>query len=157
MTLENKIHNRSLDNSRLKENPFSMPEGYLTTLENDIHEKIHKPEKYVSPFIAQTKSYAMLALSFVIILGIGYGVFSISSKLTNSSPAENSGVVALIEDGYVNSHFIEYLYDEIDLSGTFDSPAEQNSDQVSERELMEYYGIVVPNDLNQAKSYKNNE
>lgn len=146
-----------LNDPRLKENPFSLPEGYLSSLENSVHEKIFQPET-VSPlmtFLYQAKSALVLACSFAIIFGLGYGVFAFTSTLPNRFEASQSNDLAvLIENGYINSSFIDDLYDEIDFQKgsvkveneiVLDEEASETiQEKISEKDLMEYLGIEVP-------------
>lgn len=154
----NNISSRDiLDDLHLKENPFSMPEGYLSSLENSVHEKIF-PVEPVSPFlrfINLTKSYALLALSFAIVFGIGYGVISLTGSLEKETIfTEGDDFALLIENGYINRTFVDYLYDEIDIEQgmkdseseivIYDELSERIERNLSEEDIMEYLGIDDP-------------
>lgn len=146
-----------LDDKSLKENPFSMPEGYLSSLEESVLSKIHTPSqesKFMRIWNASKASVA-LAASFLILLGIGYGILSLTPLLDKTAvSAESDEFAVLVENGYINNNFIDYLYDEISLEDLLNSsgfviPDDYSStieENISEREMLEYLGIDVPED-----------
>lgn len=144
-----------LDNPSLKENPFVMPEGYLSSLEEKVQERIHTPETRLEKIWNISRTSIAMAASFVLLLGVGYGVFSLTPLLDKSGiSADNDGFTALVEDGYIDYNFIDYLYDEISLEnqlndGTLVIPDDYSlsiEEGMSEKDLLEYLGIDVPED-----------
>lgn len=126
-----------LDNPALKRNPFIMPEGYLTDLENSVHDRIYRSSTPFMSFIFKTKSYVTLGVSFLLILGIGYGVFALTSRVSSSEDASIMSVVTLIENGYLSSSFIDNYYDQIDVDE--DLTSDINKDIVIEdKDLFDY-------------------
>lgn len=117
--IDNKnIENNILQNPKLKESPFDVPEGYFLALEDSVRAKIHKP---LTPFISFTmrfKPALMLALTFIIIAGLGYGVAALTHKMTEKGEGEDT-IFALIEEGYIRNDFIDNYYEEIDLEKAF--------------------------------------
>lgn len=98
--------------------PFIIPEGYLDSLEVKVHEKIKASEgESFSPF-AKFKPALMLAVMFGVIAGIGYLVTEATLKL-DASVAEHDGIIALIEEGYISSSFIDSYYSEMDVEELF--------------------------------------
>lgn len=107
----------NLQNPKLKENPYSLPENYFAIVEDEVRAKIKGEDnvEYQNPimsFISKSKTYAYLILSFGLILGLGYGAELITNKYT---AGETDKLVSLIEDGYINSAFIDYMYDSISI------------------------------------------
>ena len=144
-----------LQDSRLKENPYSLPDNYFAMLENQVHDKIHKPEKFFYNFLLQTKSYAYLALSFLLMLGFGYGILSLTSRLDTS--AANDEFAIMLENGYLKNTFVDYLYEEMEVDDSIlkkdnrlyldDESSLEIEESLSESELMEYFGIDVPDNF----------
>lgn len=118
MTDNNNIENDLLQNPKLKENPFDVPEGYFLALEDSVRAKIHKPPAPFVSFAMKFKPALMLALTFVIIAGLGYGVASLTRRMTGKGEGEES-IFALIEEGYIRNDFIDNYYEEIDPEKAF--------------------------------------
>lgn len=150
---------RDLNNLRLKENPFSLPEGYFKTLEESVHARIHPEIEEVVPstpffrFLSLSKSYIVLAFSFFLILGIGYGVLTITSPKSHLEPVDDS-LFALIENGYINPAIIDDMYDDIAVEDAFIYAVENTVSieeinkvmeaSLSEKEILYYLGIEFP-------------
>ena len=100
-------------------NPFTVPENYFETLEDRLHERIHQPDSRARIFIMRVKPAIMLALMFGVIAGFGW----IASKVTGllyTGPADTDDpIMAMIEEGYLESSFIYAYYDEIDIEEAF--------------------------------------
>ena len=128
-----------LDNPDLKMNPWSPPQEYFRTLEDRVHLAIKEKEENPSTVISRLKPSFMLFLMFGIIAGIGY----LSLKLTDtlqkpSAIAEKDGIMALIENGYLKSSFIEEYYDEIDLGNLYsDAMQEITFERIMDENLQE--------------------
>ena len=73
-----------LQRDYLKENPFSVPQGYFTAVEDAVHQKIHKEEK-VNPLVSFFKTTVALASVFGIIFGLGYGAMYLTDTLDTTS------------------------------------------------------------------------
>lgn len=75
-----------LQSSNLKENPFVVPQGYFASVEDAVHQKIHKEEK-VNPLVSFFKTGIALASVFGIVFGLGYGAMYLTDTLdTTESP-----------------------------------------------------------------------
>lgn len=150
MTDSNNLENRQKDilqESILKENPFSVPDGYFSALENSVQEKIHKPASHARIFYMKLKPVLLLALTFGIIAGLGYGVSTLTNKITGNEEKDND-IFALIEKGYIKSNFIDDYYEEIDLKKAFRDKIEINDeiaayflDNLSEEEIFQLLDI----------------
>jgi|SRR5574344_423036 hypothetical protein len=154
MESDNKHRFTDLSHQELKDNPFSVPDNYFSSLEENVREKVHHSEK-IYPRFQQIKSYLTLAVSFLVVLGIGYGVLSLTPILQRSSlNIENDEFTALINDGYINERFVDYLYDEISIKETLDTTnifisdsfSEVIENELSENELIDYLNSYTYND-----------
>ncbi|MBQ2243208.1 MAG: hypothetical protein II318_03225 [Bacteroidales bacterium] len=106
-----------LDEIKNKKRPFSVPDGYFSSVEDSVKDRIRTPQKRGdSPIWASIKTGFALAFSFVFIFGMGYGVLSLTDTIHNDQfDMENDEFAILIKDGYIKHDFIDYLYDEIDI------------------------------------------
>lgn len=97
---------------------FKVPDGYFSSLEREVRGRIAQSEGGVTPILSSLRSGFALACSFLLIFGIGYGVMA----LTNTSPSttfpREDNLAILIDGGYINYDFVDYLYDEIELNYT---------------------------------------
>jgi len=109
--MKEELHN-ILENPGMRENPFSVPEGYFSKLENNIHILItsKKEKKSVWNIL---KPVFTLAFTFIIIYGIGYGVLSLTNNIKTVKEVPTD--MAIIESGYINTNFIDY-YENSDSS-----------------------------------------
>ncbi len=135
-----------LDDERLRQNPFSVPDGYVPELEEKVHRRIfaEEPLTPLAVFLARAKAPALLALTFCIIFAMGYGVLSLTGT-AESQAVPSSGFADLMEQGYIHSDFIEDYYDHIHtetiLEDTF-AAMEMTSEM--EEEIMRY---ITLNDI----------
>ncbi|HIZ86616.1 MAG TPA: hypothetical protein IAC03_00420 [Candidatus Coprenecus pullistercoris] len=94
--------------------PFTVPEGYFSSLEDRIRERLASPPSRGNMFLMRIKPAFMLALMFGIIAGFGYIVSKITD-LIYTDPLESSDpITAMIEEGWLESSFIYAYGDEID-------------------------------------------
>lgn len=115
-----------LEDPSLKCNPFSMPDGYIESLEDALHEQIATEEKPSGGFIAVLKPALLLAAMFALIFAMGYGVLSLTDATHPHKAAEPS--IALVEEGFVESSFIDF-YEESD---------ESQDGSIDEDEILDY-------------------
>lgn len=106
-----------LDEIKNKKRPFSVPDGYFSSVEDSVKDRIRTPQKRGdSPIWASIKTGFALAFSFLFIFGMGYGVISLTGSMQKDHfGMENDEFAILIRDGYIKHDFIDYLYDEIDI------------------------------------------
>ena len=69
-----------LDREEFRQNPFTVPEGYFASLEDTLRDKVLGSEKRPAGFVGVLKPALMLACSFAVIIGIGYGVLSLTKS-----------------------------------------------------------------------------
>ena len=94
-----------LQSANLKENPFVVPQGYFASVEDAVHQKIHKEEK-VNPLVSFFKTGIALASVFGIVFGLGYGAMYLTDTLdtTKSSiPAYASTDEANIDEFIISA------------------------------------------------------
>ena len=130
MSDKENIENDILQNRELKKYPFDVPESYFSSLEDSVHKRIHKSPSRLSIFIMRLKPALMLALTFVIIAGLGYGVAALTDKMTVQATPEDP-LFSLIDEGYIKSDFIYSFYDEIDMQTAFIEDVEVNEDMIN--------------------------
>lgn len=92
--------------------PFVMPDGYVQSLENRIHERIYREPSPMSVFLLKAKAPAMLALTFAVIFGMGYGMLRLTGTADKSTESTD-GIPQMLENCHLSSTFIEDYYDEI--------------------------------------------
>lgn len=102
---EDKIHN----------NPFTVPEGYFTELEDRLREVALSPEAQSVGWLAKVKPAMMLALMFGVIAGFGWIVSRITGLLYTDPMESEDPITAMIEEGWLESSFIYAYSDEIDV------------------------------------------
>lgn len=119
-------HRNILEDTSLKHNPFSMPEGYLERLEDAMHEQIAAETRPHNAFVAVFKPALLLAAMFALIFAMGYGVLSLTDATHPHKAAEPS--IALVEEGFVESSFIDF-YEESD---------ESQDGSIDEDEILDY-------------------
>jgi hypothetical protein len=105
-----------LEDIKNKRRPFDVPQGYFSTLEDSVREKIHAPQRESNVFMSAVRTTFALAFSFLAIFGMGYGVMSLTRTMTYGDlDTEYDEFAILLENGYIKHDFIDYLYDEIDM------------------------------------------
>ena len=121
-----------LNREELKQNPFTAPEGYFATLEDSLRGKVFAAEKKPAGFVGVLKPALMLACSFAVILGMGYGVLSMTHSFDRGldSVSDYDAVAAAVES--FNPVMFEYL-DDLDFEGY------QDQFNISDEEIMQYF------------------
>ncbi len=125
--------------SEMKENmtnnPFTVPDGYFESLEDRVRERIHRPAGPFASFVIKAKPAFMMALMFGAIAGLGWIASKISPVLYDCPLESDDPIMAMIEEGYLESSFIYAYYDEIDVDSAFTYSLENTVD--IEGEIME--------------------
>lgn len=131
-------------NNNITENPFTVPEGYFESLEDRIRDRIHKPATPFSSFVMKVKPALVMALMFGAIAGLGWLASKVTPLLYDDSAADEDTIMAMIEEGYLESSFIYAYLDEIDIDSEFKHYLENN---VSiEGEIEEYLEASLTED-----------
>ncbi len=127
MNEENKYTDNPLKNPQLKRNPFSVPDGYFDSMEENVREAISSEKETAEAppkGIALLKPAFVMAAMFLIVAGLGLGVSQLTDMMYTPQEQEETseGIYALIEEGYLEHDFIDDYYAEIN----FDEILEQN-------------------------------
>jgi hypothetical protein len=111
------------DDPHLKSNPFKAPEGYLESLEERILSLAgivqgEAAEEVVTPSgvwrrFGILKPALLLACTFGVIFGMGYGVLRLTGTLNKPSDTEDSYYAKMIEKGLIRSSFIYPIEEEL--------------------------------------------
>lgn len=119
-------HIENLEMPGLKRNPFSVPEGYFAGLEDSLHEKMHRPQSGLATAVLKVKPAIILALMFGIIAGFGYAVSKITGLIYTDPVESGDPILAMIQEGWLESSFIYAYSDEIDIETAFNNFLEDN-------------------------------
>ncbi len=127
MNGQNKYTDRPLEDPDLKRNPFSVPEGYFSQMEESVRQAISSEKETAEALpkgTAMLKPALMLAAMFLIVAGLGLGVVKLTDVMYQPEQQEepHEGIYALIEEGYLEHDFIDDYYAEIN----FEEMLEQN-------------------------------
>ncbi|MBR5736427.1 MAG: hypothetical protein IKX60_06525 [Bacteroidales bacterium] len=124
--------NDILQREEFRQNPFTVPEGYFASLEDSLRDKVFATEKKPAGFVGVLKPALMMACSFAVILGLGYGILSMTGSFSSQQAqmSEYDEIAAAVEN--FNPALFEYL-DEIDIESY------QAQFTPSDEEIMEYF------------------
>jgi len=100
-----------IDNPKLKENPFTVPEGYFLEVMSSVSEKISSGNKEGhSGLWSIAKPQLVLVSSFVIIFFIVYGAFSIfTPNVHNLEVTILSSNSQYIDEGFLKTTFVDFF------------------------------------------------
>lgn len=130
-------NNDILTRKELKENPFTMPEGYLDQLQSSIMARIDTgtetmPDRRTAVFRILKPAVSMAAM-FLLIFGMSYGALkltgTIGQKDTVPAFSANTGIAA-IDEGLLNSSFIDFYIDDLSMY--------EEEEPLSEDEIIQY-------------------
>ncbi len=111
------------DNPQLKRNPFKAPEGYLEALEEKILSLAgiaqgEESQEVVTPsrgrWYGILKPAFLLACTFGVIFGMGYGVLRLTNTLNRPSDNDDSYYAIMIEEGLIRSNFIYPMEEDLE-------------------------------------------
>jgi len=104
----------NIDQPHLKENPYSVPEGYFLSLQSAISDRISKKDSKVGVW-GLIKPQLALVSTFAIVFIMGYVAIKIFSPSTTDSKSEilmsNSHV---IDNNQLETSFIDFFDNETD-------------------------------------------
>lgn len=100
-------------------NPFTVPDNYFESLEDRVRERIRKPDSRARIFIMRVKPALMLTLMFGVIAGFGWIASKVTSLLYTDPADTDDPIMAMIEQGYLESSFIYAYTDDIDVEQAF--------------------------------------
>ena len=104
-----------MNSPELKGNPFTVPEGYFSELEDRLRDRISSPEPQTVGWLQKVKPAIMLTMMFGIIAGFGWAVSRITGLLYTDPIESEDPITAMIEEGWLESSFIYAYSDEIDV------------------------------------------
>ena len=117
----------NLNNEHLKQDPYSVSQSYIDSVEERVRASIRAKEKETPKIFLWLKPAFMLASMFLLIGSLGYFASNITDKYIEAH-SENDDILALIEEGYLKSSFIDSYYDELDIRDSFDQPSDNEMD-----------------------------
>lgn len=104
---------------READNPYSVPEGYFSTIEDRVREKIAAPGSK-SPVWAVAKPALLLTCMFAVILGIGYGTMALTGTAASDRTSEYADETDILAEETFSvmgdDEIIEYLSDNLSSS-----------------------------------------
>jgi len=112
-----------LEDLKMKQNPYTVREGYFDFIESRVNDKIDNPAKSHSVWMV-AKPALLLACSFLIIFGIGYGTLSLTNTLSTEAPLSESAEASF-------DSFMEDLY-------YSESDAFNIDGQITDEEMFEF-------------------
>ncbi|MEF9986507.1 MAG: hypothetical protein RSC28_02310 [Bacteroidales bacterium] len=113
-----------LQTPSLKENPFTVQEGYFSGIEDELHAKIHGRGSESHSTYSNLRTVMAMAAMFALIFGLGYSVLYITNtdntKSRRDSINTTTGSATIAEDPisdtellqYFGQHFGQYIGDE---------------------------------------------
>ncbi len=126
----------NLNNEHLKQDPYSVSQSYIDSVEERVRASIRAKEKETPKIFLWLKPAFMLASMFLLIGSLGYFASNITDKYIEAH-SENDDILALIEEGYLKSSFIDSYYDELDIRDSFDQPSDNEIDSEKINTLFE--------------------
>lgn len=126
----------NLNNEHLKQDPYSVSQSYIDSVEERVRASIRAKEKETPKIFLWLKPAFMLASMFLLIGSLGYIASNITDKYTEAN-SENDDILALIEEGYLKSSFIDSYYDELDIRASFDQLSDNEIDSEKINTLFE--------------------
>lgn len=104
----------NIDQPHLKENPYSVPEGYFFSLQSTISDRISQKDSKVGLW-SLIKPQLALVSTFALVFLMGYGAMKLFSPSVTESGSEmlipNSQT---LEDNHLEASFIDFFDDEAD-------------------------------------------
>ncbi|MFA6770449.1 MAG: hypothetical protein WCR71_04680 [Bacteroidales bacterium] len=121
-----------LNKKHLQENPFKVPAGYFDNLRISISDKI-SVQKQKTNFWTVVKPQLGLVSAFAMIFLFAYGVFKIfpgQDSFFTEGENELTTVVSsnsyYVEEGFLNTTFIDFFYNSLDSLTTPDAKIDQD-------------------------------
>ncbi|MDX9811815.1 MAG: hypothetical protein RBU28_05475 [Bacteroidales bacterium] len=119
----------NMDNRNLKENPYGIPEGYFSSLQDAISDKISAKGQKPS-FWKIARPQLALVSTFAVVFLIAYATINIFSPDDKQNPL--SGSENQLEEIYVKTSFVDF-YD-----SSSDTLYTEDEQEVDPEEIMEY-------------------
>ena len=100
-------------------NPFTVPDGYFESLEDRVRERIHRPATPFATLVMTATPAFMMARMFAVIAGFGLLASKVTPLIYDGPAAPGDPIMAMIEEGYLESSFIYAYFEEIDVDEAF--------------------------------------
>ncbi|MBR7157673.1 MAG: hypothetical protein IKD16_04680 [Bacteroidales bacterium] len=86
MNKQNHIEQDILERASLRENPYSLPQGYFAMVEDSVQKRIHNQESAIpqNRLVEMLKPCLMLAITFGVIFGLGYGAMYVTGTTSQN-------------------------------------------------------------------------
>ncbi|MEG0519412.1 MAG: hypothetical protein RR555_11210 [Bacteroidales bacterium] len=102
-----------LQNPKMKKNPFTVPDGYFSALEDQMRVKICGAEKEEHSSYTILRTTVTMAAMFALIFGLGYSALYITKTLDTKtlqekSLSENTPVPESVSDEELNQYLGRY-------------------------------------------------
>lgn len=128
------------DDPHLKSNPFKAPEGYLESLEEKILSLAgivqgEAAEEVVTPsgsrrWLGILKPALLLACTFGVIFGMGYGVLRLTGTLDKSPNGEDSYYAKMVEKGLIKTKFIDWIEEDLEYDDFYEEDQDFDEEEV---------------------------
>lgn len=107
------ISNDILQSPSLKENPFTVPNGYFAKVENDLHVRIYNQENESGSVLSFFRTTIAMVAMFALVFVLGYSVFYITGT-SDYKNMEIAGETAIMgnnntSDAISDEELIQYL------------------------------------------------
>lgn len=135
-----------LEDIKRRQRPFKVPEGYFSSIEDEVRERISVSEPSIHPLFSSLRSALALVCSFLLIFGVGYGVMALTGSMKDSLNSNQDTLSQLIDRGYIRYDFVDYLYDEISQEW-FEKLSEDLSTSLPEEPLDNLEEYIPQEDL----------
>ncbi len=118
----NKDFKDILDNKDLKKNPFTLPQGYFTQMEDNVREKIHSEHAIErgGSLISQLRTYTAMLAMFLLLFGVGYGVIS-TTGVSNVKYNGLSGIISIPQEDTLSDEELLIIFGQTDIYSTAES------------------------------------
>ncbi|MBQ0006935.1 MAG: hypothetical protein KBS57_05995 [Alistipes sp.] len=134
-----------LNDDSIRTNPFRMPDGYVLLLEENVQRRIASKNSPAVLFWSKVKAPVMLAVTFALIFGMGYGVMSLTGTSSPSSSIRSNEVADILDDYTLHSSFIEDYYEEMATNDFLDVSA--NDVEITDEMESEIISYITMNDI----------
>ncbi len=134
-----------LNDNAIRTNPFRMPEGYVPRLEANVQRRIASKNSPAALFWSKVKAPVMLAVTFALIFGMGYGVMSLTGTSDFSSSVQSNEVADILDDYTLHSSFIEDYYEE--MAGNDFLEVSVNDLEITDEMESEIISYITMNDI----------
>lgn len=124
-----------IENQRLRQNPYTVPEGYFEALQDTVSEKI-SAGKRENGMLKVLKPQLALVSVFAFVFLLGYGVFKIFPAQSSLQDKSLKSKYSLLEEYQLKSSFIDFYDQKTDSAISV-------KDEIDPEEIIEYINTDV--------------